>query len=320
MLFLEEHFRALGTSLDIIVFSNDDEGSRRALLSAREKIEKFECRFSRFLPDSELAALNRAEGVPFHASAPMLALLEAAAYYHRETNGVFDPTVIGALETFGYRASIDFEAGPAQTDSFDASDHRSRFAARHPFTEMRINRDTNTITLPAGMRVDLGGIGKGFIVDRITEQLAAQYKDFWISAGGDVRMAGTNAGLPWSVTVQNPLDLEGNIGYVTMRDDALRACATSGIGKRRGNAGDIAWHHIVNPVTGMPAESDIVAATVLARDTMTADVFAKTALILGARNGIAFIDRHPETACLLVKRDGSILLSREMRGRFTLTV
>lgn len=314
---VEHRFPAMGSDVMISIITSDSIMAHETIVLVQRAIGEFEQRCSRFLKDSEVSRLNRAHG-KFSASNELIALLEVAQTWHKKTGGIFDPTVIDPLETFGYDRSIDFSQGPARDKTTpDVAALTQRFAARAPFASMSIDTAARTIQMPRSLRIDLGGIGKGYIVDVCADEIARTHADFWLSAGGDVCVSGTNCGEPWRVGVQDPFAPENDIGYITIGPGTKQALATSGIIKRKGVAGDIAWHHIIDPRTGLPARTDIMAVTVLAPTATAADILAKTVLIMGKEKGVAYINTFSETGCCVIDARGKITLSDHMKHYFT---
>lgn len=307
----------MGSEVAISIITNDQISAHHAIARTQRAIADFEQRFSRFLPDSELSRMNRTDG-SFHASADMIAVISEAQKWHKETDGIFDPTVITSLEILGYDTSIDFGQGPSvDSNPPNLNDLEKRFSARAPFASLHIDADTKTITVPSGLCIDLGGIGKGYVVDACARELARGYPDFWLSAGGDMCISGSNCGESWSVGVQDPFTPAEDIGNVVIEKGTRQALATSGIIKRKGMKGGVAWHHIIDPRTGMPTNNDIVAVTVLAPTVTAADILAKTVLIMGKEKGIEYINAYPETGCCIIDNKKNITLSDHMKNHFT---
>lgn len=313
----EKHFRAMGTEVFVSIIADDALSAEQEIAQSEHTIALFEKNFSRFLPESELTKLNRSAGRPFHARAEMIHLLKEAKRWYAETGGIFDPTVISALEEFGYGKSIDFTRGPAvDANPADITAHRNRFSARRRFSELVINEAEHIINAPEGLRIDLGGIGKGYIVDAVAAHISKLFNDFWISAGGDIFLSGTHFGAPWEVNVQNPFSLGDDIGHIAIPRGKQAALATSGITKRKGVKGDFAWHHLIDPTTGLPAKNDIVAVTVLAPTTTAADILAKTVLIAGKEKGMKLMSRYQDVGCIIIDTKGAIIVSDPMKEYF----
>lgn len=163
------------------------------------------------------------------------------------------------------------------------------------------------------MRFDLGGIAKGFIVDKLATPLKNRYENFWISAGGDMYICGQDQqSKNWQVGVQNPLKHNQDILSLHIPKEG-KAVATSGTTKRRGKSGDFFWHHLIDPRTGLPADNSILAATVIADSVWLADVLAKTALILGKKEGINLFDNFPQAEGLLIDNNLDIFFSSKIK-------
>jgi thiamine biosynthesis lipoprotein len=273
------------------------------LLDAAESFfATFEHRFSRFLADSELSQLNANAGQPCHVSADMIALLSEAGRLHIKTGGVFDPAVLAALEAAGYDRT--FEAVGC-----DASSSPARMINRVlPFSDIAIDRRACTVRLPADVRIDLGGIGKGFAVDRVAEMLRGA-GPVLISAGGDLFGRGDGPyGDGWIVAVTSPNRKE--VDRVILHDEAV---ATSTVALRRWKRGGRDMHHLIDPRTAQPAANGLTSVTVIAQTATQADVFAKTALILGIDEGPSFV-KQQDAHALFVLNDGSLIATDQWPG------
>jgi thiamine biosynthesis lipoprotein len=158
--------------------------------------------------------------------------------------------------------------------------------------------------------LDLGGIGKGLAVDAAREVLAP-LGDFVIDAGGDILASGNGPdGNGWLIAVGHPRSPEVELARVTLRDEAI---ATSSVVKRRWRRGGAEKHHIIDPRSGEPAETDCIAVSVIAPSAVEADVYAKCALVLGLAAGRTLLEsRHYHG--LFVLNDGTIEMSRYWRN------
>jgi thiamine biosynthesis lipoprotein len=287
-------FRALNTDVEVSVI--DPSHSDRLVLVERV-FGDIERRFSRFLTSSELSQLNVSGGSPVPVSRDLIDLLERSLHLHCLTDGVFDPAIIGDLESAGYDQSFEHVAAATDHAAARAPNHRSIAA-------MRVDVRSSTVTLPAGLRLDLGGIGKGYAVECAADVLRPA-SDFLINAGGDIYASGCGVdGERWLASVVHPVTGR-EASTVRLRDQGL---ATSTTAIRRWTRGGREMHHIIDPRTGEPARSDVMSASVIAPSVVEADVFAKAALILGSRDGLRFVERQ-ECAALLVRTDGCIVTS-----------
>lgn len=292
-------FPAMGAEVELQIVGGAPADAARveALFAAHERA------MSRFLPDSELCALNASAGTPFRASPLLFDAVSEACGWACVTNGMFDPTVLEALERSGYDRA--FEQIGARTAVLE----RPR-AATGRWREVTFEHDTDTITLPPGAAVDLGGIGKGYTVDRAIEALPP-HTSAMVNAGGDLYAAGDGPeGDGWRVGVADPLDADEDLAVVVVRD---RGVATSGSTKRRWNAGTETYHHLIDPRSGSSSESDLLSVTVIARSATSADVLAKAAFLLGSVDGPRFVERSAGCGSLAVTVRGEVLMSEGFR-------
>lgn len=277
-----------------IVGENGQEETMRADLDRCFSLfREFADRYSRFREESELMVLNRS--TELQVSPELFTLLEACARYHRETEGLFNPTVLGALAHEGYPGA-PIDAGLPNRDV-------------PSFALVRLEPATLTVHKPADLMIDLGGIGKGFIVDQVSSFLReAGYRDFLVDAGGDIYAAGRNreAGYSWwAVDVEAPNAPQSTIATLTLSDKAV---ATSGRNRRQWVADGMTKHHLIDPRTGRSAESGLLTVSVVAESVTDADVLAKTLFLLGKEAGHAWA-RQENIPALFVSLSGQLLAS-----------
>jgi thiamine biosynthesis lipoprotein len=213
----------------------------------------------------------------------MLDIVGKAIEMHRRTGGVFDPAVLPDLERAGYDRS--FEQVSRTGDVLDVADQR----ATSSISQVRIDHGQRTLTAPAGLRIDLGGIGKGYTVDAAA-RLMSPAGNFVVNAGGDIFASGDGPdGDGWLIAVTEPQDVDVNLSLLRLYDEAL---ATSTTAVRRWQRGGRLLHHLIDPRTRQPSESGVLSVTVVAPTAVQADVYAKTALLLGPVDGPRFLERE----------------------------
>jgi thiamine biosynthesis lipoprotein len=283
-------FRAMNT--DVAVIAPADEP--RLAAAVEHVFADAEQRFSRFRVDSELSRLNRADG-PLVVSQPMFDALVAARDYVAMTGGMFDPAIGGALVALGYDRSF----APGALD-------RDRDAASAPavrFSDLVLDPERREVTRPANLTIDLGGMIKGRTVDEAAALLPGIGA---VDAGGDAVMRGAH---DWLVDIEDPRDAARTIATVRVRD---RAVATSAASRRRWRVARAVRHHLVDPRTQRSAETDLLQATVFAPTAELADIVAKTAFLLGARAGRAFVERRADLGAVLVPHAGAPIVCGEV--------
>jgi len=272
--------------------------AKRRLDRAERWLVAYENRFSRFLITSEMSRLNGAGGRPFRASPALFGQVELALSLAQRSDGIFDPTVLRDLEAAGYDRSFELIAPTG----------RGRTVTRRPdfsWRDVKMAPSTRTITLPPGTGLDLGGIGKGWAVDRLAAMLGTPCL---VNGGGDVYVGGRPPGEDaWRVGVADPFAPEEDLMVLSCED---RGVATSSTLKRRWRAGDAYLHHLIDPRTGRPSESDAVQVTAVAATGTLADYHAKVALLLGVEAGLGYLESEPDVEGLMVRTDGSRSESR----------
>jgi thiamine biosynthesis lipoprotein len=272
-------FRAMGTEIELFV---DAERADDALDAAEREFHRLESLLSRFRDDSELSQLNRDGSID--AGPDLLRVVELALTARERTDGRFDPTVHDAVVSAGYDRT--FEAVPA--DGADAG------AAVPAGGAVRIHG--NRIELPAGVRIDLGGIGKGYAAERAAEPLATAGPCL-VNAGGDIATRGGS----W------PVGVATGDGTLTLELSG-HALATSGRDRRTWRRGGRALHHLIDPSTGASATSDVLRVTVVAGDAVDAEVLA-TSLFLAGMDDAAMEADAAGVAAIIVGADGRTLLA-----------
>jgi thiamine biosynthesis lipoprotein len=293
----EHRFRAMNTDVGMWLWSGAPEQASivRAKFSwAQNCFGRIEDELSRFRNTSALNRLNQRAGCGPEAVPPLLwTVLEAALEAANDSGGIYDPTLCRTIEHLGYDRSFECveRTGAAHEDL--------PMPAFCSWQRVRLNRAARSVSLPANLAVDLGGIAKGWTVDHVALALAP-IGPVLVDAGGDLRVVGTVNDEAWPIAVQDPFDPERDRALVRLRRGAL---ATSSRGGRCWQRGSQTLHHLIDPRTATSANSDLHTVTVYAPNTMTADVAAKVVLVLGSESGTAYLGRN-DLAALLTSTDG----------------
>lgn len=303
---LWKKFKALGS--EIVISTSLEVGQKNILDEAEQLVLDFEKNFSRFIKGNELDRFNCFVGKQFIASEMLTKQLVESIRLNQLTQGIFDPTIIGSLEEVGYDKNFtDLVGTDLYASPLDLEEIQAKFLTRHKLDELQIV--DCQIAKPKGLRVDFGGLGKGFVVELLSRTVLANVPNYWISAGGDLLIKGSDeAQIGWKIGVQNPSEPEHQIFSIQTKGEKL-GIATSGVFKRKGKKADFVWHHLIDPRTGLPVENNILAVTALTGNATEADVFAKTVLILGEEAGLKFIDAQPDAACIIFYKTGGLKFS-----------
>ncbi|HEX9018786.1 MAG TPA: FAD:protein FMN transferase, partial [Anaerolineaceae bacterium] len=178
-------FRAMNTNI-LLAAEGEPQRVAEGFRAIEEQIHAQEARFTRFADTSELSALNHSAGGWFHASSEMFEVLRQAQRYYQTTNGLFNPGILQALENAGYDRSMDeIRAAGGVASLLNKRPVRSDL-----FAQMRMDDRGNSIFLPAGLRIDLGGIAKGWIAERAARNLSRFARVCLVDAGGDMFACG----------------------------------------------------------------------------------------------------------------------------------
>ena len=279
-------FTAMGTEVELLLDVPSERWTGSALVAARAEFERLEAILSRFRPESELSKLNRA-GRLADASPDLVRVTELALDARERTGGRFDPTVHDAVVAAGYDRTFD-EVGSGGTVVVASPPARC-------LGSLRVDAATAEIVLGPGVRLDFGGIGKGYAVDRACE-LLAPFGPCLVSAGGDLAVRGGS----W------PVGVEVNPRTITL-ELSSGAIATSGSDRRRWStpAGDA--HHLIDPQTGAPAETDLLRVTAVGRTAVEAEVLAKSLYLAGAERAALEADELCVPAVLTLVDGTSVL-------------
>ena len=268
-------FRAMSTGI-LLAAEGPIEAVETGFSQAQAVIESGEKRFSRFLEDSELSQLNRSAGKWFEASPDLFSVLSEAMRLHSLTLGLFDPSVLNALEQAGYNRTID---EVRRVDSPPAGPLLR--CGRYHFSDLVLEADGNRVWLPPELRIDLGGIAKGWIAEQAAGALSSWSEACIVDAGGDMFMVGLPKGQPdWRIALEDPFNAEQDLAILNVKPGAI---ATSTVTRRRWTQGGQERHHLIDPRTGQPAVTDWVSVTAMAAHAIDAEVFAKSLLIAGSQ-------------------------------------
>jgi FAD:protein FMN transferase len=292
--------RAMGSDMEVLAWG---EAPEVAVRWAVEEVTRLEACWSRFQPTSELSALNASAGRgPFACSPLLWAAVARAAQGWERTGGLFDPTVHDALVRLGYDRT--FRAVPTDGPAVAGTGPVPGFGA------VRLDADGRRVWLPAGVALDLGGIGKGLATDVLVTGLRERgATSAEVSMGGDLRALGPgpDADLAWWTSVRHPAD-----GRVLFRfpvaDEALVQSTRL---LRRWVRGGRPLHHLVDPRTGWPADTGLDSVVATAPEAWFAEVVAKAVFVAGERAGIELAGRlGVDVWC--VRADGTVAASPDV--------
>lgn len=296
-------FRVMGCEATVVVAG----GPPSLAAWAQRRLDQLESLWSRFRPDSEISRLNAAGGAVMEVSPETLHLVQRGIEAWQLTDGAYDPTVLGDMLRAGY--TVTFDTLPTS----GAIPAPAGMSLRIGAGGIRVDALAGTVQLPRGVGFDPGGIGKGLAADLIVwELLAAGATGACVNVGGDLRVAGRGP-------AADPDDPSPDAGWVIGIDDPFGGASLGLLGVGNGGIATSSrlrrrWtgpdgqpaHHLIDPRTGLPAETGLAAVTVVASEAWRAEMLTKAVFLAGPTAGAAMLDRL-DAAGLLITEDRRIL-------------
>ena len=302
----------MGSEVRVTVWTSNEAAAHTSMTTVFAEFDRLDALLSVWKPGSDVLRLNAAAGrAPVAVSSETREVLQHAQQTSEWTNGKFDVT-------FGALADV-WKFDHDQDNRVPAT---AEIAARLPlidYTAINIDEAAGTayISRP-GMRIHLGGIGKGYAVDRAAALLRREgFPNFMIQAGGDLYAAGLVEGGPWLLGVHDPRGraTEGapNDSFATI-DLSDATLSTSGDYERFFIKDGQRYHHLLDPDTGQPARG-CVSVTIVAKTATMADALSTGVFILGPEKGLALVERLQDVEAVIVTADNQVLISSGLQGR-----
>lgn len=287
----------MGTRMTVEVWTDTNEQGNQAIDAVLDEMRRLDEAMSTYKPSSEVSKVNaQAAQHPVKITKELFDLLTTAVEFSRITHGAFDITY--ASVGFMY----DFRAHEKPTEQQIKA---ALPAVNYKHLVLDTKKQTIQFTQP-GVRIDLGGIAKGYAVDRGIALLQARgITHALVTAGGDSRIIGDRFGKPWIIGIKHPDDQTKFIAKIPLADTAL---STSGDYERYFDENGTRYHHIIDPKTGRSA-SKVRSATVIAPTATQTDGLSKTAFVLGPDEAMKIYNDLKYVDAILVTPDGKVLYS-----------
>ncbi len=307
---VEHHDQAMGTSINLVAFTNaraPEAVCQKAMRDAVEEIRRLEALMTTFRPESELSQANAHAGEFWPLSPDTLEVVKRGLWAGKISEGAFDITfhTLGDLWKFGSVA----EPNPVPPSREEAK----RRAALVDYRLIQLDLSGSRVKVPKGRAIDLGGIAKGFAVDRAAAVLRqAGIESFLVQAGGDLYGAGKKPdGSPWVSGVQDPRGEKGTYFATLQLTD--HAFSTAGDYARYFIKDGKRYHHIIDPKTGYPADASR-SVTIWAPSALVADAVDDAVFILGPKRGLELVESLDGVGALIVDRDNKVWISKRLEG------
>jgi thiamine biosynthesis lipoprotein len=288
----------MGTRITVELWSEDKAKAEQAIDAVLDELRHIDETMSTYKPTSEVSQVNaKAADGPMRISKELFDLLVTAKEYSVLTDGAFDITYASVGYLYDFRKRI--HPDEAQID---------KALPAVNFRHVILDPKNQTVQFSQkGVRIDLGGIAKGYSVDRGIDVLKARgFTRAYVSAGGDSRIIGDRFGKPWMVGIRDPRKGEGEVITKIPLTDA--AISTSGDYERFFDEDGVRYHHIIDPHTGHSA-SKVLSATIIGPYATRTDGLSKTAFVLGPEKAMEIYNRIEDIDAIIVKLDGTVIYS-----------
>jgi thiamine biosynthesis lipoprotein len=295
----------MGTLFEITLIARNDQPAADAIRGAFQEMRRIEDLMSRRIEGNDVWRVNQHAGKEGVAvSRDLVFVIQVGLEASRLSGGAFDMTVGSLVSLWDRCWREDRVPSPEEVT-------RVLGLIGYPYLEMDEKGQTLFLKRP-GMELALGGIAKGYAVDRAFGFLESRgFTDLIVNAGGDLRTSGTKFGEPWVVGIQDPRDKTKMMATIAVKDGAI---ATSGDYERYFIKDGVRYHHILDPLTGFPARASR-SVTILADELIWADALATAVFVLGRKRGVALIEERHGTEALIIDGEGRATLSSGMKGR-----
>lgn len=292
---VSESTRVFHTSLEIkAVGANTGEGVKIALRSAAETAGLIDYYDS----NSDISAVNNMAGISAVAvSHDVFNLIDNALKLCRQTGGAFDITIgpLTDIWNFNKRPQKNVPSG------------NELVYAQHlvSYNNVQMNPINETVKLLyPGMKIDLSGAEKGFVISKARSELVQKgIKSAIIRCGSSIAVVGDNKGKPWKIGIKDPSNPLHDIGYITL--EAGQAAATSADYEKYFVVGGMRFHNILNPTTGMPA-NECRSVTIINDDATQADMLSKAVFVMGPKRGMDFVKMFKGINAVIIDKDGKV--------------
>lgn len=299
-----EEFFALDTVIDITAYGVNADN---AIKSAKSEALRLESLLSVTYKDSDIYRINSNGNAPVSVSDETLSLIAEAVDISEITGGLFDPTIYGVLKLWGF---TDTEYRVPDDDEI------SRELREIGYDNILI--ENNTVSLKSSARLDLGGIAKGFIADKMAEaMLDAGCEYGLISLGGNIRTVGHKpSGETFNIGIKHP-EYDGYFAVVSIDEGSV---ITSGAYQRYFTVDGVNYHHIIDPDTGYPSESDAVSVTVIGTDGAVCDALSTAIFVGGTEYADRLYNEHSELSFeyLILSKDSKLYASKGLESKVSL--
>jgi thiamine biosynthesis lipoprotein len=294
---LSDQANIMGTRVSIELWHKQRVLGELAIAAVFDEFTRLDEKLSPYKSASELSLVNRmAAEAPLNISSELFHLLQQSHQYAELTQGAFDITFASIGHQYDYRTGKkpDLQSTRRTLPLID-------------YRHIELDATNQTVHfLKKGVRIDLGGIAKGYAVDRgITLLRESGVEHALISAGGDSRLIGDHRGRPWHIGIQAPRERHAMVAVLPLSETAI---STSGDYERYFEADGVRYHHIISPKTGHSARG-VQSITILGPDATRTDALSTSIFVMGPEAGMALINRLSDIEAVIIDSNGTMFTS-----------
>jgi FAD:protein FMN transferase len=298
---LDRHEAIMGTNIDVEIWHDDAAKGNAAVDAVMDEMRRIDTLMSHYKPESELSQINqRGAREAVVVDRELFDLIRLSLHFSEVTDGAFDITYASVGYLYDYRKHV--KPSEQQIEKALPGVNYRHLILDEKAHSVKFAQD--------GMRIDLGGIAKGYAVDRGIGILQARgVQHAVVTAGGDTRIIGDRMGRPWIVGIRHPDDKAKTVLRLPLVDTAM---STSGDYERYFDENGQRYHHIIDPHTGHSA-SKVRSATILGPTAVQTDGLSKTAFVLGAEKAKEIVERLHDFDGIFVRPDGKVLYTKGLQ-------
>ena len=298
----------MGTLFDITISHPDEKKAQKAIKKAFDEIQRIEFLASKYISKSEIAKINQSSAEnAFRINIEVYELLRKSIHYSQISNGAFDIT-IGAIQDIWDFDNENHAIPFSETllRSLPLVDYKNIVLEKNYYVRLKKN----------GIKLDLGAVAKGYAVDRGIEIIRNEdINNAILNGGGDLKCIGEkSSGSPWKIGVRHPRQPSSIIASLECKNISM---ATSGDYQKFFIKDGVRYHHLLNPENGMPAQG-MQSVTILSKDAVMADAMATAVFVMGAEQGVKFIESQDRLEGILITADEKKIISNGLKGKITI--
>lgn len=302
----------MDTILTLKIYDKKDE---KILDEAFDRLKEIENRMSISIEDSDISLINENAGIkPVQVHEDVYYVLEKAKYYATISNGAFDPTIGPIVDLWNISSDQ-----PTERDSIPTDEEINNALDLVNYNELELMEDNYVYLKRKGMKVNLGGIVKGYAADEVKRIFTENgVKSAIIDLGGNIYALGQKLnGNPWNIGITNPFDPATSfVGVLPASDKSI---VTSGDYERYIIYNGKRYHHIIDPHIGYPAENDVTSVSIISDNSIDGDALSTILFVLGVEDGLKLIEQLNGIEVVFITKDKEVITSEGLKGKLTLS-